>query len=68
VNVASVDPAALAEVVDYYNRGGVKNPSLSERIQPLGLTTAEQAALIEFLKALTGVIDPDVDRPPELPD
>jgi cytochrome c peroxidase len=57
----------LAEVVAFYNQGGIKNPWLSAEIKPLGLTAQEQADLVEFMKALTGEIDPEVGRPPELP-
>jgi cytochrome c peroxidase len=57
----------LAEVVAFYNRGGVKNPSLASNIRPLGLTASEQSDLVEFMKALTGTIDPEVGRPPNLP-
>src|SRR5262245_18222218 len=39
-------------------------PSLEE---PLGLSTQEQADLVAFLHALTGQIDPEVGRPPTLP-
>lgn len=56
----------LAAVVAYYNKGGVKNPNLSRDIRPLGLSPQEQAYLIEFMKALTGEIDPDIGRPPVL--
>jgi cytochrome c peroxidase len=58
--------STLAEVVAFYNRGGVKNPWLSTDVHPLGLTAQEQADLVEFLKALTGEIDPEVGRPPVL--
>ena len=57
----------LADVVAFYNRGGVKNPWLSSDIKPLGLTAQEQADLVEFLNALSGEIDPEVGRAPELP-
>jgi cytochrome c peroxidase len=57
----------LEEVVAFYNRGGVKNPWLSQDIAPLGLSTQEQADLVAFLHALTGQIDPEVGRPPALP-
>lgn len=57
----------LADVVAFYNKGGVKNPWLSGEIRPLGLTEREQANLVEFMKALTGEIDPEVGRPPALP-
>ena len=58
----------LADVVAFYNRGGVKNPWLSSDMKPLGLTAQEQADLVEFMKALTGQIDPEVSRPPHLPE
>src|SRR2546425_1324336 len=56
----------LADVVAFYNKGGVKNPWLSNEIRSLGLTAPEQADLVEFMKALTGEIDPEVGRPPLL--
>jgi cytochrome c peroxidase len=57
----------LEDVVRFYNRGGDRRGSdavdtsgygstgtnVDEDIQPLGLTDAEQAALVAFLKALT---------------
>ncbi|MEK0423911.1 MAG: hypothetical protein RJB11_2 [Planctomycetota bacterium] len=47
----------LAEVVDFYNRGGdfasTNIADLDADIQPLGLTTSEKAALVAFLKSLT---------------
>ena len=57
----------LQDVVAYYDRGGVKNPWLSTDMKPLGLTARERADLVEFMKALTGRIDPEVSRPPDLP-
>ena len=46
--------ATLADVVDFYNRGGVANPGLDPLIKPLGLEPAEQKALVAFLENLTG--------------
>lgn len=57
----------LEDVVAYYDRGGVKNPWLSTDMKPLGLTAQERADLVEFMKALTGRVDPEVSRPPVLP-
>ena len=57
----------LDDVVAYYDRGGVKNPWLSADMKPLGLTAQDRADLVEFMKALTGRIDPAVSRPPDLP-
>lgn len=44
----------LEEVVDLYDRGGVANPYLDEKIELLGLTAEEKKDLVEFMKALTG--------------
>jgi cytochrome c peroxidase len=46
--------ATLREVVDFYNRGGEKNPWLDSKMKPLGLTETEIDALVEFMKALEG--------------
>ena len=46
--------ATLREVVELYNRGGVKNPNLDPKLAPLGLTDAEIDALVAFLKTLEG--------------
>ncbi|WP_428353862.1 cytochrome-c peroxidase [Methyloprofundus sp.] len=43
----------LAEVVEYYDRGGDKNPFLDPAIFPLHLTAQEKLDLVAFLKALT---------------
>jgi cytochrome c peroxidase len=58
--------ATLADVIEFYDRGGVSNPTLDSKIRPLHLTDAEQADLIAFLQALTGTM-PSIDRP-RLPD
>jgi cytochrome c peroxidase len=56
--------ATLAEVVDFYDRGGVANPNLSKEIKPLRLTAQEKRDLIAFLESLTGEVQhaapPDV--------
>jgi cytochrome c peroxidase len=46
--------ATLEDVVRFYDGGGVSNPLLDPRVQPLGLTDEEQRDLVEFLRALTG--------------
>jgi cytochrome c peroxidase len=63
-NVAETAPymhdgslASLAEVIDFYRRGGVDNPNLDGELQPVELSDAEEADLIAFLEALTGVVD-----------
>lgn len=46
--------ATLAEVIEFYDKGGVKNLYLDQEIKPLKLTAQEKADLLEFLKALEG--------------
>ena len=40
--------------VELYNRGGVKNPHLDPKIEPLHLSPAEVDALVAFMLALDG--------------
>ena len=44
----------LEEVVEFYNKGGVKNPNLDKEMKPLYLTDEEKKDLVEFLKTLSG--------------
>jgi cytochrome c peroxidase len=44
----------LEEVVDFYNKGGVKNPHQDNLIIPLELTEQEKHDLVEFLRTLNG--------------
>ena len=46
--------STLKDVVEFYNKGGVKNEVLSPLIKPLNLTEKEVNNLVEFLKTLTG--------------
>jgi cytochrome c peroxidase len=46
--------ATLADVVDYYDRGGNQHPWLDSQIRPLRLMPEEKRALIRFLETLTG--------------
>lgn len=43
----------LREVVDYYDRGGDKNPYIDPAIFPLQFTEQEKTDLVVFLKSLT---------------
>lgn len=43
----------LSDVVDHYDRGGIKRPSLSEEMKPLELTEQEKKDLVAFMEALT---------------
>jgi cytochrome c peroxidase len=45
---------SLEDVIDFYNLGGIPNELLSPLIKPLNLKQAERAALVAFLKTLTG--------------
>ncbi|MEX2481213.1 MAG: cytochrome c peroxidase [Gammaproteobacteria bacterium] len=45
--------ATLADVVAFYDRGGVANPLLDPGLRPLELSAAERAALVTFLESLT---------------
>lgn len=44
----------LREVVEYYNRGGAKNPWLDLKMKPLELTDSEMDAIVAMLEALEG--------------
>ena len=57
---------SLGKVIDYYDRGGTKNPWLDKKMKPLGLTAQEKRDLLAFLKALTGA--PIVVQVPNLPE
>lgn len=46
--------ATLRDVIAFYDRGGVPNPTLDPRIRPLGLTDRNIDDLVAFLDALTG--------------
>jgi cytochrome c peroxidase len=46
--------ATLEDVVEYYSRGGNRNPHLDAELRPLQLTAEEKQALVAFLRALSG--------------
>jgi cytochrome c peroxidase len=46
--------ATLRDVVEFYNRGGEKNPHLDPKMEPLHLTDDEVDALVAFMEALDG--------------
>jgi cytochrome c peroxidase len=48
--------ATLEDVVDFYDRGGKRNPSLDPELRPLGLTAPEKQELLTFLRSLSGTI------------
>lgn len=45
--------ASLAEVIEFYDKGGIPNPRLSPLIKPLTFSPQEKQALVAFLKTLT---------------
>ncbi len=57
----------LEEVVDFYDRGGIPNRNLDERMKPLKLTTEEKRDLVEFLRALSGRGWQNIQRPEKFP-
>ncbi|MBI4583970.1 MAG: hypothetical protein HY717_08100 [Planctomycetes bacterium] len=57
----------LAEVVEFYDRGGIANPNLSKHIAKLGLADQEKKDLVEILKAFTGKSRVVVDPPKAFP-
>lgn len=58
--------ATLEEVVEWYDKGGHPNPTLSDKIKPLNLTPEEKLALVEFMKSCTSPTPPvETARLPE---
>jgi cytochrome c peroxidase len=49
---------SLAEVIEFYDRGGDFFDNLDPSMQPLGLTVSEKVALLEFLQ--NGLLDPRI--------
>ena len=44
----------LKQVVDHYNKGGVKNPFLDNQVIMLKLTESEKQDLVEMIRTLNG--------------
>jgi cytochrome c peroxidase len=57
---------SLAEVVEFYDRGGGERANRSPMLKPLRLTPSEKGALVAFLEALTG--ERPAVQPPAIPD
>jgi cytochrome c peroxidase len=49
----------LESLIDFYNRGGGKDPNLDPLMVPLGLSRHEKQALVAFIKALDS-LNPEV--------
>lgn len=48
--------ASLDEVVEYFDRGANKNPTLDPEVRPLALTQSDKQALVAFLRSLSGEV------------
>ena len=48
---------SLPQVIEYYDIGGAKNPSLDPKVRALHLSPLEKADLAAFLNSLTGRIE-----------
>jgi len=57
----------LEEVVDFYDKGGVKNPHLDNTLIPLKLTDQEKKDLVSLLKSLNGEGWQHVSAPKSFP-
>ena len=57
----------LEEVVNFYNKGGVKNPHQDPLIIPLELTDEEKSDLVQFLHTLNGEGWQQVKAPKSFP-
>lgn len=57
----------LEEVVEHYNKGGIPNPWLDQRMKPLNLSEQEKKDLVAFLKALSGEGWQHIRAPQQLP-
>ncbi|MEO1980700.1 MAG: cytochrome c peroxidase, partial [Fuerstiella sp.] len=44
----------LEEVIEHYDKGGIANPYLDERLKPLKLSKQDKQDLVAFLKSLSG--------------
>jgi len=58
----------LEEVVNFYNKGGVKNPHQDPLIIPLELTNDEKKDLVQFLRTLNGEGWQDAIAPKSFPE
>jgi cytochrome c peroxidase len=58
----------LEEVVEHYNKGGIKNAHLSGRIKPLNLSDADKSDLVAFLKSLSGEGWQQIKAPDRFPE
>jgi len=59
--------ATLEQVIEHYNKGGVKNPFLDNQVIPLNLTQSEIKDLVEMLRSLEGEGWQNVKIPTDFP-
>jgi cytochrome c peroxidase len=57
----------LEDVIEHYNKGGIKNEHLDQRMKPLKLTDQEKSDLVAFLKSLSGEGWQNVKSPEKFP-
>lgn len=57
----------LEEVVEHYDKGGIKNQWLHQDVRPLKLSKQEKADLVDFLRALNGEGWQHIHAPAMLP-
>jgi cytochrome c peroxidase len=57
----------LDEVVEFYDKGGIKNKNLDEKLRPLRLTAENKKDLVAFLKALSGEGWQQIKAPTQFP-
>jgi cytochrome c peroxidase len=60
--------ALLEDVVDFYDKGGIRNPQLDEEIFPLKLSEPEKVDLVVFLKEALSSSNYPTLEPPSLPE
>lgn len=58
----------LAQVVDFYDGGGIDNPFLDKEIKKLNLTKQEKNDIIAFLRSMDGTGWQDITPPTEFPE
>lgn len=58
----------LEEVVEFYDKGGIKNKNLDEKLRPLKLTERDKADLVAFMKALSGDSLKSITVPTKFPE
>lgn len=58
----------LEEVVDFYDKGGIPNTNLDEKIKPLKLTVQERKDLVAFMQALNGEGWQKIQTPAKFPE